>query len=161
MCRPCAHLCTDYIQGLAWGGGGAVALVDCKCRRRSSLPKSMAFSVCVRSVGFSSRQHLVLVPFFYRLQIGVAFFSWASFDHRRRRDLRRTESSWARQISFSSDLTKLRLSPVQWRRRTKERTNATAAAAAKRLWRFVTGVKAAARDLGPSTSHARTAAHSN
>ena len=98
------------------------------------------------------------LPFFYRLQIGVAFFAWASFDHRRR-DQRRTESSWARQISFSSDLTKLRLSPVATDERRTDKRNGRRRrrATAKRLWRFVAGVKAAARDLGPSTLHARTA----
>ena len=86
----------------------------------------------LRSVGFF--ESAALPPshssffVFYRLQIGVAFLGWASFDRRRRSSLdeirqkKVVESSrGARQISFSSDLTKLRLSPEAKHERTNGR----------------------------------------
>ena len=112
------------------------------------------------SVSFSAwaflPPHLILLSAssFYRLQIGVAH-SWAGhlLTAVVRPDIRDGGEDTTNIVFFPWDPTKLRLSPEArgtTHEQTGKRTNGPERAA-KRLWRFVTGVKAAARDLGPST----------
>ena len=84
---------------------------------------------------------------------GGAFLSWASFDHRPsvRRSEHQTEHDKYRFLSLGSDKIEVVTRGERNEARTNGQTNEWWRTAAKRLWRFVTGVKASARDLGPFT----------
>ena len=115
------------------------------------------------SVSFSAGgflpPHLILLSAssFYRLQIGVAhslgghLLTAVVRPEIRASDRDRGHDKYRFLPSFGSDKIEVVTRGERNDARTNGQTNEWWRTAAKRLWRFVTGVKAAARDLGPFT----------
>ena len=101
---------------------------------------------------FASPSHSSFCLFFLSVtNRGGAFLGWASFDRRPSKIRDRGHDKYRFLPSFGSDKIEVVTRGERNDARTNGQTNEWWQTAAKRLWRFVTGVKAAARDLGPFT----------